>query len=62
MNDEKEFALPCIGLAKKGDKYLVVIRETTVFYSIDPDTARYIAADILVWADRVEKLNAGDEE
>ena len=62
MSDEKAIAFPCIGLAKQGDYYHVAIREDNSFYSFSSDTARHIATDLLMWADRVEKLNSGDKE
>ena len=61
MSEYRPFAFPCVGFGKDNDSYVVAISFESSFFSICPETARFIATDLLLWADRVEKMNDAEK-
>jgi hypothetical protein len=64
MSEAKKFAFPCIGLAKDGAHYMVSVQLGYEYFTVTPEIAELFATDLLLWADRVKKLNGdgGNDE
>jgi hypothetical protein len=58
MSESKKYTFPCIGLAKDGSHYMVAVQCGYEYFSLTPDLAHSLATDLLIWADRVKKLNS----